>query len=39
MGKADGIPVAVVRGIPLDWLGEGSVVGDLVRPPHDDLFR
>jgi coenzyme F420-0:L-glutamate ligase/coenzyme F420-1:gamma-L-glutamate ligase len=39
MGKADGIPVAVVRGIPLDWLGEGSVVGDLVRPPHDDLVR
>ena len=39
MGKADGIPVAVVRGIPLDWLGEGSVVGDLVPPPHDDLFR
>jgi coenzyme F420-0:L-glutamate ligase/coenzyme F420-1:gamma-L-glutamate ligase len=39
MGKADGIPVAVVRGIPLDWLGEGSVVGDLVRTPHDDLFR
>ena len=39
MGKADGIPVAVVRGIPLDWLGEGSVVGDLVRPPQDDLFR
>jgi coenzyme F420-0:L-glutamate ligase/coenzyme F420-1:gamma-L-glutamate ligase len=39
MGKADGIPVAVVRGISLDWLGEGSVVGDLVRPPHDDLFR
>jgi coenzyme F420-0:L-glutamate ligase/coenzyme F420-1:gamma-L-glutamate ligase len=39
MGKADGIPVAVVRGIPLDWLGEGSVVGGLVRPPHDDLFR
>jgi coenzyme F420-0:L-glutamate ligase/coenzyme F420-1:gamma-L-glutamate ligase len=39
MGKADGIPVAVVRGIPLDWLGEGSVVGDLVRPPHHDLFR
>lgn len=39
MGKADGIPVAVVRGISLDWMGEGSVVGDLVRPPHDDLFR
>jgi coenzyme F420-0:L-glutamate ligase / coenzyme F420-1:gamma-L-glutamate ligase len=39
MGKAAGIPVAVVRGVPADWLGEGSVVGDIVRSPADDLFR
>ncbi len=39
MGKADGVPVAVVRGVPGDWLGEGSVVGDLVRGSEDDLFR
>ena len=39
MGKATGVPVAVVRGIPADWLGEGSVVGDIVRSPSEDLFR
>lgn len=37
MGKADNIPVAIVRG--LDWaVGEGRAV-DLVRPPGEDLFR
>lgn len=39
MGKASGVPVAVVRGVPTDWLGEGSVVGDIVRSSDDDLFR
>jgi len=39
MGKASGVPVAVVRGVPAAWLGEGSVVGDMVRSPTDDLFR
>lgn len=39
MGKASGVPVAVVRGVPADWLGEGSVVGDIVRSSADDLFR
>ncbi len=39
MGKASGVPVAVVRGVPAAWLGEGSVVGDVVRSPTDDLFR
>ncbi len=39
MGKATGVPVAVVRGIDASWLGEGSVVGDVVRSPADDLFR
>jgi coenzyme F420-0:L-glutamate ligase/coenzyme F420-1:gamma-L-glutamate ligase len=36
MGKLDGIPVAVVRG--LDVAGEGSGA-DLVMPPERDLFR
>jgi coenzyme F420-0:L-glutamate ligase/coenzyme F420-1:gamma-L-glutamate ligase len=37
MGKADGIPAAIVRGLDLP-AGEGRAV-DLVRPPEDDLFR
>jgi coenzyme F420-0:L-glutamate ligase / coenzyme F420-1:gamma-L-glutamate ligase len=36
MGKLDGIPVAVVRG--LDVSGEGTAV-DVVMPPERDLFR
>ena len=36
MGKLDGIPVAVVRG--LDVAGEGSAA-ELVMPPERDLFR
>jgi len=36
MGKLDGIPVAVVRG--LDVAGEGRA-SDLVMPPERDLFR
>ncbi|MCB1245751.1 MAG: coenzyme F420-0:L-glutamate ligase [Acidimicrobiia bacterium] len=36
MGKATGIPVAVVRG--LDLVGDGRVT-DLVRPADEDLFR
>jgi len=36
MGKADGIPVAVVRG--LDVAGDGSA-SELVMPPERDLFR
>jgi coenzyme F420-0:L-glutamate ligase/coenzyme F420-1:gamma-L-glutamate ligase len=36
MGKADGIPVAVVRG--LDVAGDGSA-RELVIPPERDLFR
>ncbi|NOY56161.1 MAG: coenzyme F420-0:L-glutamate ligase [Actinobacteria bacterium] len=37
MGKAEGIPVAIVRG--LSWPeGEGRAT-DLVRPPGEDLFR
>jgi coenzyme F420-0:L-glutamate ligase/coenzyme F420-1:gamma-L-glutamate ligase len=39
MGKASGIPVAVVRGIDPTWLADGSVQGEIVRHPADDLFR
>ncbi len=39
MGKARGIPVAVVRGLEPTWLREGSVRGEIVRPPAEDLFR
>lgn len=36
MGKADAIPVAVVRGLEL--AGDGRAT-DLVRPPDEDMFR
>lgn len=36
MGKTEGIPAAVVRG--LDLTGDGRAT-DLVRPPEEDLFR
>jgi len=36
MGKSDGIPVAIVRGIE-GAAGEGSA-RDLIRPPEEDLF-
>lgn len=44
MGKAAGVPVAIVRGVdPAAFRTEGvensSVVGDLVRHPDEDLFR
>jgi len=39
MGKATGVPVAVVRGIDPVWFGDGSVVDDVVRSPDEDLFR
>ncbi len=38
MGKAAGVPVAIVRGLDPDWFGPGSA-RDLVRPARDDLFR
>ena len=38
MGKAAGVPVAVVRGLDDSWFVEGSV-RQLVRPPQEDLFR
>jgi len=39
MGKASGIPVAVVRGVDPDWLRRASVADEIVRPPAEDLFR
>lgn len=38
MGKADGIPAAIVRGLDPSWFRDGSV-RELVRPPQEDLFR
>ena len=39
MGKASGIPAAVVRGIDRSWLRKGSVAGEVTRPHAEDLFR
>ena len=39
MGKAENIPVAVIRGGNPTWLGSGSIRADLIRPPGEDLFR
>jgi len=38
-GKSTGIAVAHVRGADPGWFGEGTVVGDIVRHPSEDLFR
>ena len=38
MGKAAGIPVAIVRGLEASWFRDGSV-RELIRPAQDDLFR
>jgi coenzyme F420-0:L-glutamate ligase/coenzyme F420-1:gamma-L-glutamate ligase len=39
MGKDRGIPAAIVRGVPTDWLRSASVQAEIVRPPGEDLFR
>lgn len=39
MGKATGVAAAVVRGVPANWFGEGSVHDEIVRSPAEDLFR
>ena len=39
MGKASGVPAAVVRGVDRSWLREASVRAEIVRPPAEDLFR
>ncbi len=37
MGKATGIPAAVIRGF--SWEPAKGRATDLVRPPHEDMFR
>jgi coenzyme F420-0:L-glutamate ligase/coenzyme F420-1:gamma-L-glutamate ligase len=39
MGKDRGVPVAIVRGLPSDWLRPGDVRSEIIRPPSEDLFR
>ena len=39
MGKATGVPVAIVRGVDPAWLRESSVRDEIVRHPSEDLFR
>lgn len=39
MGKAFGVPVAIVRGGDATWFRDGSTVEELVRDPAEDLFR
>ena len=39
MGKAAGVPVALVRGLDEAWFRPGSVADEVVRSPADDLFR
>jgi coenzyme F420-0:L-glutamate ligase/coenzyme F420-1:gamma-L-glutamate ligase len=39
MGKAEGVAVAIVRGLPNEWFRASSVVDEIVRSPADDLFR
>ncbi len=38
MGKARGIPAALVRGLDAAWLRDSSV-RELIRPSGEDLFR
>ncbi|HEX3566003.1 MAG TPA: coenzyme F420-0:L-glutamate ligase, partial [Acidimicrobiales bacterium] len=39
MGKADSVPVAVVRGVDQSWLRESSVKAEIIRTHSEDLFR
>ena len=39
MGKATGICAAVVRGVDPAWFRDGNVHDEIVRLPHEDLFR
>jgi coenzyme F420-0:L-glutamate ligase/coenzyme F420-1:gamma-L-glutamate ligase len=38
MGKASGVPAAIVRGLDDSWTRDGSY-RELIRPPAEDLFR
>ena len=39
MGKASGVPAAIVRGLDPGWFRPSSVRDEIVRAPEDDLFR
>lgn len=39
LGKAEGTPFAIVRGLDPSYFGDGSISGDIIRSPFDDLFR
>ena len=39
MGKDRAVPVAIVRGVPSEWLRPSSVRAEVIRPPDEDLFR
>lgn len=39
MGKARGVPAAIVRGVDATWLRTGNVADEIIRPPAEDLFR
>jgi len=39
MGKARGVPVALVRGVDAAMLGPGHVTEEVVRPYGEDMFR
>jgi coenzyme F420-0:L-glutamate ligase/coenzyme F420-1:gamma-L-glutamate ligase len=39
MGKDRGVPAAIIRGVPKDWLRPASVQSEIIRPPGEDLFR
>src|SRR3954471_11701005 len=39
MGKSSGVPVAIVRGVPQEWMRDGDVRSEIIRPPEEDLFR
>ena len=38
-GKAEGIPVALIRGVDPSWLRESSIREEVIRDAADDLFR
>lgn len=39
MGKAEAVPVAIIRGVDPAWLRDASVAAEIVRNSADDLFR
>jgi coenzyme F420-0:L-glutamate ligase/coenzyme F420-1:gamma-L-glutamate ligase len=39
LGKAQGTPFAILRGLDASYFGGGSIGDDVVRPANGDLFR